>query len=86
MPQALQPPIPQQPAQLPVPPDQPVHSKPIQHMPQLNWSHFKSEFSRKSEEDAEVDLLRTNHLIDTHAFPESPMFLSYISRRSQMMV
>ena len=25
----------------------------VQHMPQLNWPHFKPEFSGKPEEDAE---------------------------------
>ena len=38
-------------------------------MPQLNWSHFKPEFSGKPE-DAEAHLLRTNDWMDTHAFPE----------------
>ena len=33
--------------------------KPAPHIPQLNWSHFKPEFSRKLE-DAEAHLLRTN--------------------------
>ena len=45
-PQVLQ--APQQPAQQ------------VQHMPQLNWSHFKPEFSGKPEEDAEAHLLTTN--------------------------
>ena len=38
-------------------------------MPQLNWSHFKSEFSRKPE-DAEACLLRTEVWMDTHQFQE----------------
>ena len=38
-------------------------------MPQLNWSHFKSEFAGKPDEDVEAHL-RTNDWIDTHAFPE----------------
>ena len=71
---ALQaPPAPQappQPAQLPAPPNQPIFTQPFQHMPQLNWSHFKPEFSGKPEEDAEPCLLRTNDCMDTHAFPE----------------
>ena len=28
------------------------------HMPQLNWSHFKPEFTRKPNEDAEAHLLK----------------------------
>ena len=53
-PQAPQPPI--HPVQLPVAPDQPVPLQPIQHMSQLNWSHFKPEFTGKLE-DAEAHLL-----------------------------
>ena len=41
-----------------------------QHMPQLNWLHFKPEFSGKLEEDAEAHLLRTNDWMDTHQFQE----------------
>ena len=70
-PQALQ--APQttvQPVQLPVPLNQPIPTQPIQHMPQLNWSHFKLEFAGKPGEDGEVHLLRTNDWMDTHAFPE----------------
>ena len=37
---------------------------------QLNWSHFKPEFSGKPEEVAEVHLLRTNNWVDTHQFQE----------------
>ena len=37
-------------------------------MPQLNWSHFKPEFSRKPDEDAEAHLLRTNNWMDTYRF------------------
>ena len=36
----------------------------------LNWSHFKSKFSGKAEEDAEAHLLRTNNWMDTHRFQE----------------
>ena len=43
-------------------------TQPIQHVPQLNWSHFKSEFTGKPEGDAETHLLRTNDWMDTHAF------------------
>ena len=69
------PPAPQVPQALPAPqpailPNQPVPTRPIQHMPQLNWSHFKPEFAGKPEEDAETHLLRTNDWVDTHAFPE----------------
>ena len=41
-----------------------------QHIPQLKWSHYKPEFSGKSEEDAEAHLFRTNNWIDTHQFQE----------------
>ena len=37
---------------------------------QLNWSHFRPEFSGKPEEDVEVHLLRTEDWMTTHAFPE----------------
>ena len=70
-PQAPQTPqAPQPPAQLQVPNNQPVPIQPIQHMLQLNWSHFKPEFTEKPEEDGEPHLLRTNDWLDTHAFPE----------------
>ena len=39
-------------------------------MPQLNWSHFKPEFSGKPEENAEAHLLRMNDWMDTHQFQE----------------
>ena len=39
-------------------------------MPQLNWSHFKPEFTGKPDEDVEAHLLGTNDWMDTHAFPE----------------
>ena len=68
--QAPQPPVPQQPAQPPIPPNQTIPMQPIQHMPQLNWSYFKPEFSGKPEEDAEAHPLRMNDWMDTHAFPE----------------
>ena len=42
VPQALHPLV-----HLPVPLDQPVPAQPIQHMPQLNWSLFKPEFTGK---------------------------------------
>ena len=37
---------------------------------QLNWSHFKPDFSGKAKEDVEVHLLRTNDWMTTHDFPE----------------
>ena len=37
----------------------------------LNWSHFKSDFSGKPEEDAEEHLLRTNDWMTTHDFPDN---------------
>ena len=40
-------------------------------MPQLNLSHFKPEFSGKSEEDAEAYLLRKNNWMDMHQFLEA---------------
>ena len=45
---------------------QPAHH--VQHIPQLNWSHFKLEFSRKPE-DSGAHLLRMNNRMDTHQFP-----------------
>ena len=62
--------------QAPAPQPQPVHpnllipAQPKQHMPQLNWSHVKPEFTGKPGEDVEAHLLRTNDWMDTHAFPE----------------
>ena len=37
---------------------------------QLNWSHFRPEFSGKPKEDVEADLLRTEDWMTTHNFPE----------------
>ena len=37
-------------------------------VPQLNWSHFKPEYSGKPDEYAEAHLLRTNDWLDTHKF------------------
>ena len=47
---------------------QPVQQ--AQHIPQLNWSHFKPEFPGKPEEDAEAHLLRTIDWMDTHQLQE----------------
>ena len=87
----VQPPAP--PTQPVVPPAQtiapPTHSIHPASMPQLNWSHFKPEFTGKPDEDAEeAHLLRTNDWMDTH-FPrrcQSLVFLSNISRRSKVTV
>ena len=38
--------------------------------PQLNWSHFKPEYTGRPDEDAEAHLLKTNDWMDTHKFPE----------------
>ena len=60
-PPALQAPAPQappeQPVQLPVPLNQCISTQPMQHMPQLNWSQFKPEFTGKPDKDAEAHLL-----------------------------
>ena len=40
-------------------------------VPQLNWSHFKPEFSGKPDEDAETHLLRMKDWMDMHAFEDS---------------
>ena len=37
---------------------------------QLNWSHFKPDFSGNPEEDMEGHLLRTNDWMTTHDFPD----------------
>ena len=37
---------------------------------QLNWSHFRPEFSGKPEEDAEAHLLRMEDRMTTHDFPK----------------
>ena len=39
---------------------------------QLNWSHFRPEFSGEPEEDVEAHLLRTNDWMTIHDFPEDP--------------
>ena len=35
---------------------------------QLNWSHFRPEFTGKPEEDAEAHLLHINDWMNTHIF------------------
>ena len=37
---------------------------------QLNWSHFRPEFSGTPKEDAEAHLLRMEDWMITHDFPE----------------
>ena len=65
----MQPPAP--PTQTVVSPAQPTFP-PVQPgpMPQLNWSHFKTEFAGKPDEGVEAHLLRTNDWMETHAFIE----------------
>ena len=36
----------------------------------MNWSHFKTEYSGKPEEDVEAHLLGTNDWMNTHDFPD----------------
>ena len=74
-----------QPVQLLIPQAQQI--QPV-HVLQSNGSHFKPEFSGKPEEDVEAHLLRTSDWMDTCAFQKvsKSNFLSYISRRSQIMV
>ena len=57
-------------------PEEPNNPNPLPENPlipmannQLNWSHFKPDFSRKPEEDAKAHLLRTNDWMTTHDFP-----------------
>ena len=72
---------PQQPVSIPMgeaeQPQEPNNPNPLPEQPpipmannQLNWSHFKPDFSGKPEEDAEVHLLRTTDWVSTHDFPE----------------
>ena len=66
--------VPAEGAEGPQEPNNPNQLPQHPHMPmannQLNWSHFKSDFSGKPEEDAEVHLLRSNEWMTTHDFPE----------------
>ena len=72
-PPAPQDPPPPQNQQVPIIPNAPLAliapQAPAPHIPQLNWSHFKSEYSGKPDEDAEAHLLRTNDWMDMHVFP-----------------
>ena len=45
--------------------------QPIPHMPPLNSSHFKPQFSGKPDENAKAHLLRTNNWMDTHRFQDN---------------
>ena len=66
------------PAELPEdadPPQEPGNPNPLQVQPptpmannQLNWSHFRPEFSGKLEEDVEAHLLRMEDWMITHDF------------------
>ena len=51
----------------PAHPEQPIQPA---YVPQLNWSHFKPEFTGNPDEDVEAHLLRMNDWMDTHAFQE----------------
>ena len=53
------------------PPQQPLQPPQVpQACLQMNWSHFKPEYSGKPEEDVEAHLLRMNDWMNTHDFPE----------------
>ena len=45
--------------------------QPIPHMPPLNWSHFKPQFSGKPDEDAKAHLHGTNDWMDTHRLQDN---------------
>ena len=62
---AEQPQEPNNPNPLPEQPPMPVANN------QLNWSHFKPDFSGKPKEDLEAHLLRTVDWMTTHDFPEA---------------
>ena len=71
---------PQPPQNPPIPPVPQIHHAPqapqvsataLPHMPPLNWSHFKPEFSGKPDKDANAHLLRTNDWMDTHRFQDN---------------
>ena len=58
-------------------PQEPGNSNPLLVQPpvpmannQLNWSHFRPEFSGKPKEDVEAHLLRMEDWMTTHDFPE----------------
>ena len=73
---AEEPEEPNQPLDIPAEePDQPNNPNSLPELPvpmvnnQLNWSHFKPDFSGKPEEDMEVHLLKTNDWMTMHDFP-----------------
>ena len=80
--QPNQPNPPNQPPNLPAnPPDLMANQQ------QLNWSHFKPEFSGKTEEDVEAHLLRTNDWMETHNFPDDTkvkMFCLTLSGKARL--
>ena len=86
----VQPPAP--PIQLTVPLAQPIAppTQPIQPapMPQLNWSHFKLEFTGKLHKDAEHTFLgpMTGWICMFPRRCQSPAFLSNTSRKGKVMV
>ena len=57
----------QQQQEYPTPPEQ------GQQIVHLNWSHFKSEFSGKPDEDTEAHLLCTNEWMSAYHFVEGVM-------------
>ena len=62
---------PQQQQDHPAPATQsPPAQQPGQQIGHLNWSHFKTEFSGKPDEDAEAHLLCTNDWMTAHHFVE----------------
>ena len=64
-------PAPQREDPPPQPPPQPLQlPQALQAHLQMNWSHFKPEYSGKPEEDAGAHLLRTNDWMNRHDFPE----------------
>ena len=68
-PQNPQNPLPPQNPQIPIVPNAPP-ALVAPHIPPLNWSHFKTKYSGKPDEDAEAHLLRTNNWMDTHGFQD----------------
>ena len=54
--------------QAPLAPQLQQPTQQVQHILQLNWSHFKPECSGKPEEDAETHLLRMSNWMNKHQF------------------
>ena len=62
-------PVPNQPVPSQPDPMQPAPAAPQAiHQQVLNWSHFKTEFAGRPDEDAEAHLLHTNDWMLTHNF------------------